>query len=242
MNIRYPQITARSEAEQLAQVKSYLYQLVEQLNMTVGTMGGGSQSTSMVTRRSGSEALTDEEAKNTFNAIKGLIIKSADIVTAIYDKITYKLDGLYVAESDFGTYTEATGQLINANAKEIESLYSNIQAIVSDIEGIENSIIEVNAHIKSGLLYYDDSGAPVYGVEVGQETEIDGVVVFDKFAQFTSDRLAFFDANGNEVAYISDKKLYITHAEITGSLRLGGFVDTVLSDGGIVTKWVGTGG
>ena len=47
------------------------------------------------------------------------------------------------------------------------------------------------------------------------------------------------DSNGNEVSYISDKKQYVTHTEVTGSSKLGGFVDTVLADGGVVTKWVG---
>ena len=66
--------------------------------------------------------------------------------------------------------------------------------------------------------------------------------VFDKFARFTSDRLSFYDQNDNEVAYISDRKLYITHVEVKGTFSIGGFIDTVLSDGSIVTKWVGTGG
>ena len=91
-------------------------------------------------------------------------------------------------------------------------------------------------------VYYDDEGIPVYGMEVGQRTEIDGEEVFDKFARFTSDRLSFYDQNDNEVAYISDRKLYITHVEVKGTFRMGGFVDSTLSDGSIVTKWVGIGG
>ena len=111
-----------------------------------------------------------------------------------------------------------------------------------DIETLEHSLIKVSANIKSGLLYYDDSGVPMYGVEVGQKTSIDGEEVFRKFARFTADRLSFYDQNDNEVAYISDYKLYITHVEIKGSLKEGGYKDFVTDDGGIVTKWVGTGG
>jgi hypothetical protein len=65
--------------------------------------------------------------------------------------------------------------------------------------------------------------------------------VFNKFARFTSEKLSFYDSNGIEVAYISDKKLYITHIEVTGSFTQGGFVDTVLADRSVVTKWVGGG-
>jgi hypothetical protein len=79
----------------------------------------------------------------------------------------------------------------------------------------------------------------VYGVEIGQKNTIDGEEVFNKFARFTADRLSFYDQNDSEVAYISDYKLYIRNAEITSSLKIGGFVDTVMPSGDVVTKWVG---
>jgi hypothetical protein len=153
-----------------------------------------------------------------------------------------RLDGVYVAQSEFGSYAEQTSQQIQANSSGISSLYTNLQAIVSELEGVENAVIEVNAHIKSGLLYYGEDGAPVYGLEIGQRNEIDGQEVFNKFARFTADRLAFYDQNDNEVAYISDRKLYITHVEVKGSFLMGGFTDTVQTDGSVVTKWIGMGG
>jgi hypothetical protein len=100
------------------------------------------------------------------------------------------------------------------------------------------SKIDVTANIKSGLLYYDDTGVPMYGLEIGQKTEKDGAEVFNKFARFTANKLSFYDQSSNEVAYISDYKLYITNVHITGSLTEGGFVNKVVS-GGVVTKWVG---
>lgn len=41
VNIRYPNISGFSEKEQLAQIKSYLHQLVEQLNYALPTLGTG---------------------------------------------------------------------------------------------------------------------------------------------------------------------------------------------------------
>jgi len=72
-----------------------------------------------------------------------------------------------------------------------------------------------------------------------QRNEIYGEEVFNKYARFSSEKLSFYDRNDNEVAYISDKKLYIMDVEVTGSLSIGGFIDTALADGGVVTKWVG---
>ena len=240
MDFRYPNITAKDEAGQLIQMRSYLHQLVEQLNYAMKTVEGGSSSAvayqSKAASAGGSE---DAKAQATFNSIKSLIIKSADIVNAYYETINARLKGLYVAESDFGIFAEQTNLALESNSTAIAQHYENIQQILSDIEGFENSLIGVNAHIKSGLLYYGDDGAPVYGLEIGQRTEIDGIETFNKYARFISEKLSFYDSNDNEVAYISDKKLYITHVEITGSLSLGGFVQNVLVDLSVVEKWVG---
>lgn len=243
MNIdfRFPNITAKDEAGQLIQMRSYLHQLVEQLNYAMKIVESSSSGAVAYQGKAASAAGENEKVnpQSTFNSIKSLIIKSADIVNAYYEAINTRLKGIYVAESDFGTYIEETEAKIEGNSTAIAQHYENIQRLITDIEGFENSLIEVNAHIKSGLLYYDESGAPVYGLEIGQRTEIDGVETFDKYARFTSDKLSFYDNNDNEVAYISDKKLYITHVEITGSLSLGGFVETVRVDKSVVTKWVG---
>ena len=240
INIRLPNITAPTEREQLIQVKSYLHQLVQELNWALTSIESGS-STNAVAKQA-SNGVTKEEMTTSFNELKSLIIKSSNTVAAYSEAAEERYKSLYVAQSDYGTYTEEASQLIKENSTAIESFYENMQEILTDIETLEHSLIEVNANIKSGLLYYEDSGVPVYGVEVGQRTKIDGVEVFDKFARFTSDRLSFYDQNDNEVAYISDRKLHITHAEVTSTFRMGGFMDTVQSDGSIVTKWVGKGG
>lgn len=241
INIRLPNITAPTEKEQLMQVKSYLHQLVGELNWALSSIESGNSSTAAKKAASGNP-VTQDDLKTSFNELKALIIKSSGTVSAYAEAAEERYKSLYVAQSDFGTYTDEASQLIQKNATDIESFYESMQEILTEIETLEHSVIAVTANIKSGLLYYDDSGVPVYGLEVGQKTKMDGVEIFDKFARFTSDRLSFYDQNDNEVAYISDRKLYITHVEVKGTFRMGGFMDTVLSDGSIVTKWVGTGG
>lgn len=243
INIRFPNITGKTEAEQLVQVRSYLHQLAEQLNWALSTIesgGTGSSSSKETVTQAGGPGTSMEDSVS-FYELKALIIKSADIVNSYYEEISKKLEGKYVAQSDFGTYVEDTSQAIRANSTAIEQAYKDLQQIISDTEELEHTLVDVNAHIKSGLLYYEDSGAPVYGLEIGQRTELDGVEVFNKYARFTSEKLSFYDNNGSEVAYISDKKLYITHIEVTGSYTQGGFVDKTLPDGSIVTKWIGGG-
>lgn len=125
----------------------------------------------------------------------------------------------------------------------VKDLKKNVDTELKDVKSslgkISQALIEVNANIKSGLLYYDENEIPVYGLEVGQRNIINGVEVFNKFARFTSDRLSFYDQNSIEVAYVSDRKLYINNVEITVSLKIGGLVDTVMANGDVVEKWVG---
>lgn len=241
---RYPNIPNGTEKEQLAYLKRYLYQLVEQLQYA--TLGAGTASgyaAAQQPQKSVAKSTTEDSQNSvaSFNSIKALIIKSADIVNAYYDEISNRLEGLYVAESDFGTYVEETEMVINQSSNDIEQLYTNIQTIITDIESLDFTLADVNAHIKTGLLDYED-GIPIYGIEIGQKNIVSGEEVFNKYARFTSGRLTFYDQNDSEVAYISDYKLHIRNAQITESFRIGGFVETVTSSKDVVTKWVGGNG
>lgn len=254
LDLRYPNITGKTTEEQLLQTKRFLFQLVEQLNVALKEANSNAVSI-RTTPGSSSPAVSKEQAAmSNFNDIKGLIIKSADIVKAYYDEIRRRLEGVYVAEAAFpggsATYIQETSQSIVASSARIDQLFDDIQKIVSDVNGIENTLLETNANIRTGLLYYageeesalDDNipaGAPVIGVEVGQETTKDGEKVFDKFARFTAFGLIFYDENGNEVAFITNNQMNIPNARISKSMVTGGFIDEVDKDGGIVTKWVG---
>lgn len=240
IELRLPQINGKTDREQLAQIKSYLYQMAQQLQWALNNVSASSGNVVVQQVAGNTVALPAEaSAQTTFNAIKSMIIKSADIVNAYSEEIRRRLDGEYVARSDFGSYTERTSQEINESSTGIERLFTNVQNILTDIETLQYSIIETNAHIHSGLLYYDEAGIPIYGLEIGQRNEVDGVEVFNKYARFISDRLSFYDQNDNEVAYISDYKLYITHVEITGTAKFGAFLlDTTA---GFRLKYVGRG-
>lgn len=241
VNIRFPNITASTDAGKLRQLQGYMHQLVEQLNWALNTLGAapGASGDAPVTATPGKAA---DDPVATFQRVKGLIIKSADIVRAYYQQIDslLKLSGEYVAEAAFpegsATFVEQTGMQLSANAQSIRQAFQNIQKLQTDLE---RSSIRADAHINAGLLDYDGSGAPVFGLEIGQRTEVDGVETFRKYARFTPDRLAFFDRNGYEVAYISDRKLHITEVEITAGEIMGGFQKTVVPGVGVVTRWIG---
>ena len=237
---RLPNITAPTAEGQVAQISSYFVQLIEQLNFALNSIDSmASKGGDTSNQRGGtSSGNVETNAQNTFSEIKSLIIKSADIVNAYYEEFKKRFDGLYVAESEFGTFEEKTKQDIIANSTSIESLYGNIQKITDEIGNIKTEL-DVTAYIKSGEIDENPDGTPVFGIEIGQTNEVNGEKVFDKFARFTADRLSFYDQNGHEVAYISDRKLYISNVEVTASYKIGGLIDSVLADLSVVTKYVG---
>lgn len=238
ITIKPPNITAANDHEQLLQIRSYLYQFSRELQVALETLEtGGGQNTGTAQKTGSGGKSGSREAADSWGQIKSLIIKSADIVNAYYEKINARLEGAYVAQSDFGTFSEQTAQDIRATSTALEQVFTDLQALCDTVEGIEEQTLQTSAYIKSGLLYYGDDGSPVYGLEVGQTNTVEGEAVFDKFARFTADRLSFYDRNDTEVAYISDYKLYITHAQITGSLTVGGYkLDT---GNGLAFKWIG---
>lgn len=235
---RLPAITAADTQGQLRQLKSYLYQLVEELNHS-GGKGTGTVYQGIPVTGSGAAA-SSQTPGEVFAGIKSLIIKSADIVESYYEQMEGKFSGSYLAISDFGTFSEETKQRITQNSTAISRNFQNLQELTTDVKGMERTLIGVNAYINSGLLYYDGI-TPVYGIEVGQRTQVNGAEVFNKYARFTANKLSFYDQNNNEVAYISDQKLYITHVEVAYDFRMGHLVDTVQSDGSIVTKYLAGG-
>lgn len=238
-DIRLPNINAETEAGQLMQIRSYLYQFAEQLKWALNTLDTGSAraSGSASTPTTGSASQDVPTPGSTFNSIKSLIIKSADIVNAYYEEINRRLEGEYVAQSEFGTYSEQTSQTISENSTAIAQVFTNIQQITSDLDEVKNALIDVNAYMKSGLLAYDDNGVPIYGLEVGQRNTVNGEEVFNRYARFTASRLSFYDQNDMEVAYMSNYKFYIKNGEITETLKLGAFlIDT---RNGIRLKYMG---
>lgn len=229
---RYPNITAGDAVSQLGQIRSYLHQLVDQLNVSAADTDktvSEVRSQGAILQKTAS-SLEAQTPKATFGSIKSLIIKSADIVDAYYDQISTKMVGEYTALSEFGEFKQSTTNTLLANSESITNIYTNYQEISSEVDGIQNAVKQTNAYIRTGLLGYEDDGiTPIYGLEIGQENNSGEENVFSKYARFTSNRLAFYDQNGNDVAWISDQTLHITKAEIQ-TMNLGNYtLDT--SDG-----------
>lgn len=243
MSIPLPRQITGSGQEQLRQIQSYLFRLSQELELALGTVDKQLltlRDTAAQTERTVQAVSESQNPKAQFSSLKALIIKSADIVNAYSEEISRKLSGEYVAQSDYGTFRQETRQEIRENSQEITRAFSNMQVIEDTLAELNGAVTQVNAWIKTGKLGEDQDSVPIYGVEIGQQTEKDGIVAFQKFARLLADRLSFFDRNGLEVSYIGEESMHITRAEVSvlaagdasaGKLQMGEYLWFTDGDG-----------
>lgn len=226
LDIRLPNIDSNTVAGQIAQMRSYMYQMVEQLNWALSTLETGTQeAVATVLKSSSANSPDPDKALSTFNSIKSLIIKSADIIDAYSEEIKTNLSGEYVAQSEYGTYTQKTDAAIEQNSQRLSTIYTNLQSIESAVDEISSIVLSTYAYINSGELYTDGDGFPVYGLEVGQRNTYtddetgEEVETFDKFAQFTASGVYLYNQGSDEpCAYFSNQTTHITDGEVNGTI------------------------
>ena len=245
IEIRLPNITGATEKEQLLQLKSYLYQLSEQLQWafdnidTTAGSGNGSyvvnQAPRVVTSSSGSSS---GNAGVSFAELKSLIIKSSDIVDAYYEEINKRIEGLYVTQSDFGTYVEQTSLEIEANSTGIKQNYEDVQTIITNTHTLSGRIDVAYDRI-------DETNGNVSTLGEGLDTansRIDGVD--DAFQSYKTNTSNEIQNITNSISTVDQLRL-AAEEELRGGLQSVGNVLTmltgiILEEGGVVT--IGTTG
>lgn len=226
--------------QQLRQIYSYLFSLHQQLNAAVGAadtaVTGGASTRTVAT-------VSREEAQS----LKALIVGNAKLVQQEMQRIETQLKSSYVAVSDFGTYLRELNASLEADAEALTQYYSFLSALQADLEAVDSSfqsyLVRTEGYIRTGIVEYDGE-IPVYGVAVGQglttlEQDGETVVTSSQFrSTFTSRRLSFWQGD-NQVAYLSDNRLYITNITVLGTLHFGnGWI--VGHTGGFTVKWIGS--
>ena len=94
VNIRYPNITGLSEKEQLTQIKSYLHQLVEQLNYAFPTLGTGAESAQAYS----SQEVQGEEIS--YYELRSLIIQQLQEIDTMFGQLSQKMQSEYVSDDE----------------------------------------------------------------------------------------------------------------------------------------------
>lgn len=108
---------------------------------------------------------------------------------------------------------------INQTAKDITT------TVTEQIKGVSDDLQEFETTVQSYMKFSSD------GLELGKTG--------NRFkTKLTNTKLSFLD-DSTEVAYISNKKMYITDAEITNQLTIGKFAFVPRANGNTSLKWIG---
>lgn len=231
LTLQYPPMTGGSAEQQLTALRGYLMQLTDELN---GADWSANAVLQELSQAIDAQSLPEAERQTKLSgwaATKSLIIKTADFAAKNSEQFRYQLSGSYVAKSDFGLFQEQMTLALEASEAAIQQNYEYFAEITTglseDITGLGDDVdtvtdytrgvnnkLTVNSkqYIRTGLLYYDDV-LPVYGVGVGnlETTVTENGEVLDRtkneLLTVTPGRVSFWQ-EGQEVAYLSQKKLY----------------------------------
>ena len=255
-DIRLPNISASADMQtQTAQMRSYMYQMVEQLNWALSAMDGGASAREQ--RLPGQTAVpaSDDKKEDDTNQrmanLRDLIIKSADVVRQEMDRLATELKGSYVAQSEFGDYLERISQRIEADPSQLSQYFKFASDIRADVDRVEVDFAsyktDVEGYIRQGIVGYDGT-VPIIGIAIGQdirtsqtgvETEQGVYDVIDKSSNmsvWTTEKLSFY-IGGQETAYFSNGKL--TVAQIAADRITGAGEWDVSFTRGVKFKWIG---
>ena len=241
--------------QQIALMSSYLYRLSEMLNVALNSLnaGGYTSATEVQTARASSKATGEaaDASVASYNELRGLINNTSIYVHSEIERLSTELERQYVAISDdWGTFQENISSIIEATAEGIVQSYgydAEIQTLQDEAAGFSAYKISTEGYIRQGFIDYDENNIPIVGIAIGQGLTSTTVTVngveYQKIdstascAFYTATKVSF-RINGQEVAYVSNRKLYIGDVEITGSVVLGGkwMIGTA---NGLSIKWIG---
>lgn len=233
---------------------NYLFQLAELLSLRLGEIQGEVKKAEEKAESAQRKSMTDSDSSE-YQALKSLIIKTADVVKvkesidgalAELGRLETKLSKEYVASSQFGEYLEALNATISLDSEALTQYYDFVAQLKTNLEAVSTAFeeyrIDAEGYIRTGIVDYDKYGSPVFGMAVGRNlvvTEVDGETVVEKKnfrALYTDNRLSFWQ-DAVEVAYLSNRQLYITNVVALDSLQVGKWL--VETKNGFAIKWIG---
>lgn len=194
------------------------------------------------------------QARQRAEALKSLIIKTADEVYQYVDRVVTELDSVYVAKSEFGEYTETIQRTIEDTARgTVESYgYSElIEGLSGDISYLNSYLTTINGQIRRGIIEDPDTHELTLGITIsenleftGEEHDEGGLTYYylspgQTLGMYTSTGWQFW-INGVKAGWFDsrDGKLHVANILVENSLQIGS--DWIMTSvGGLGIRYIG---
>lgn len=157
---------------------------------------------------------TDQIITNVTNELHSVINQTAS-------QIENKVSETYTTKNAFEEYQETVSSQFTQTTEGFNMTFSELIKSITDVDG------KVNENYNELIKYIQFKGGTIILGEVENPLTL----------TLSNDRLSFLD-NGVEVAYISDKKLYIYDGEFLHSCKIGRWVLVPRTNGNLSFTWI----
>lgn len=223
-----------------AQLYNWLFRVSQDLNLALSSIDEGNMTpAAAASLKTGGAAGAEAKAEvqSATAALRGMIVKNAEIIESEMQTLSAQLNGQYTAISeDFGTLQETVDNTITAIPGLITNEISENQ-VIQTLSGDVAAMTETTGYIKVGIVghEYDETIGeivPVIGIAIGQETRYTGAKETYRGKEYetldtskvmgvyTAKGLSFY-VGGTEVAYMRNQKLYIHKATVADDFEQG---------------------
>ncbi len=196
--IPYPNLSGTVD-NQLLQLKSYLYQVADQLNYSFENEETRSQAL-----REETVLQVEESVSPALDSVKSMIIKTADEIKVNTQKEIETLSGSIEAVSEeFGTFVGEYDATITRTEERFTDIFNRI-------ETVNGQIYNYNTYIITGHLF-DIDGKSYDGIAIGTNLapDADDNIVGDTLIAITPDELSVW-RNRVKIGYFTGDRFKVT--------------------------------
>ncbi|MEA4965380.1 MAG: phage tail protein [Oscillospiraceae bacterium] len=192
-----------------------------QNKLTVGAVTYGFTELNKKQQQDGLKQVKADTEASQSEAIRELEQRTSSAILQSSESILSKVSDEYYLKSDTDALVSSVSSQITQNADAVEIKFTKIQKDVDDVaSGADAKFDEIGSYIRG------ENGSVTIGY------------ADNSFKQLLSPtKNSFFDG-AVEVAYISNKKMFITDGEFTNSLRIGKFAFIPRANGSLAFKKV----
>ena len=152
VNLRYPNISGLTEKEQLVQIKSYLHQLVEELNYALPTLGTGDGTTQTASTQTyevqGGEMSYYELRSMVIHELQQIETKFTQLSQKVYSDVDNAVDTAFREAKESGEFNGADGYTPVKGTDYFTE--EEVRAVAKDAAGMISFTLDEN-----GNLYYE---------------------------------------------------------------------------------------
>ena len=236
-----PEIPPRlqgSPEQQLVAMRDYLVRLSQSLEQV--SRSGAAPAVSKAGAAASAQENAAEQVKSTARALKALIIKTADEITAYTDSRVESFESLYVAKSDYGSYYNQIETQVAQTARDTVESYHYTEAF-----GEMNAYLtDLGGQIRRGVIEDPETHEVHLGIAISEQlsftgqTQTEGGLTYYELAPgqtlglYTSRGWQFWIGGVRRGWFSSeDSMLHLSNIVVENRLQLGSEWDVTRTNG-----------